>query len=392
MMEGFEQAAALVDQSAEDLDKAPGDKEDPPKEEKPEEEDSFLKKDDGEAQEKVQDSEPHASAPSSVQDSSERKKGTPPPSSPQDYNALAKSGDEEEPPAPYAEPLTAGSHDKDGNVKEKEKKGSEEDAEKEEGKEGASPEESTEEGWTGKAGELLEGAKALAPSEEAPPAPEEPTEEEPKKNPDPPPEDGPFEYFDDAGDHYVVTYAGGVLTGPFSIFNKDEQPKMEAGMKGGKLDGVGKTYENGIVRTEFEMKEGVLHGVCREFNEEGILVAEMTFVEGQKQGEMKQYHPDGETVALSSTFNADKRSGKCESFSRQGQIQLRTFYEDDQIHGAMENFYTGLDGNGLMRLASYAKGLLDGEEKVYHASGRILSQAEYKEGALKKKRDFPPPR
>jgi len=57
--------------------------------------------------------------------------------------------------------------------------------------------------------------------------------------------------------------------------------------------GVGVREEDGVMRQRLEMKEGVFHGVTREWNEAGVKITETHWKEGVRHGKNTYWNPDG---------------------------------------------------------------------------------------------------
>jgi antitoxin component YwqK of YwqJK toxin-antitoxin module len=295
----------------------------------------------------------------------------------------------------YSKPLLAGSHDENGEVispsteesssdgdaapekggaSEREDEGEEEDEEEEIDLFGALPEELP--------AELPEELPAELPELPTPTEEEEEGGEE-EQMPIPPPEDGPYEFVSADNELHKVNYKGGVLSGPIQIFDPSGNIKIEGEMQEGKFCGVRKSYENGVLQVECELVDNILNGYFKQFDENGNLALEMHFKDGKKHGELTKYYSDG-TVETVINFEDDKMSGTMETYKNE-QITMKAQYSEDKMHGSVENFYASPYGNGVMRTATYEDGELDGEELVYHESGCLIKQAEYKDGELVQK-------
>jgi hypothetical protein len=59
------------------------------------------------------------------------------------------------------------------------------------------------------------------------------------------------------------------------------------------FSGVGIREEDGVIRQRLDMKDGVFHGVTREWNEEGVQITETNWKEGVRHGKNTYWNPDG---------------------------------------------------------------------------------------------------
>jgi antitoxin component YwqK of YwqJK toxin-antitoxin module len=197
----------------------------------------------------------------------------------------------------------------------------------------------------------------------------------------PPPKDGTYECVNKDGKLSILTYKNDELTGPIQIFDKAGNLELDGIMEKGQLNGICKIYDNGILKSETMMSNNEPHGMSKQFDEHGTLIAEINFENGKKQGDMTQFHSNGEISAIT-TFTDNKMNGSFKSYSTFGELSMRSEYKNDKLHGLMENFYVGIDGNGMMRESNYENGLLTGKEILYHSSGYILSESYYENGQL----------
>jgi antitoxin component YwqK of YwqJK toxin-antitoxin module len=206
------------------------------------------------------------------------------------------------------------------------------------------------------------------------------------------PKNGEYEYIHEDGKHSFLTYKNGELSGPTRIFNKSGDLEFEGVMENGKLNGVCKIYDNGILKSETMMLDDIPNGKSRQFDENGILTTEIMFKNGKKHGEMVQFHSNGEISSIT-TFANDKMNGPCEHRNVDGKVSIESAYANDKLHGLMKNFYTGVYGNGIMRESNYDNGLLAGKEILYHSSGYISSESYYENGQLTAPtKTYPPPK
>lgn len=229
-------------------------------------------------------------------------------------------------------------------------------------------------------GEVLKNAEGISPEEEASEAPisPEPAQEEAAPRALPPPVDGLYETVDEEGRKSILTYKEGNLTGPVQLFTPDGLLFFEGELDHGRLCGLCKSYENGVLRSTVKMENGQPHGLAKQFNENGALVSEVTFVRGTKQGEMVQYDPQG-NVSMQATFSDDMLNGPFKTFAQE-ELTLKTTYKNGHLHGLLENFYAEAEGGKYLRTAAYEEGVLQGKERIYHASGSLLMETEYASG------------
>lgn len=282
---------------------------------------------------------------------------------------------------PYAEPLTSGSHDSNGNIIEKDKIGDEKGAvkgdsagkgkdkgekEEEEKTEKEKPEEKPE--------EKKEEKKLEAKIPEAPPEQEE-------KEQAPPPKDGIYEYTDDDGKLNILEYKEGKLNGTIKVFTPGGEIETEAEFKDDVLNGICKTYEKGKLVTESGFKDGVINGEFKQFDENEKMISQITFENGIKKGDMIENHKNG-NPSFVTHFEDDKKNGKLEMYNENNEMTTYCEYKNDELNGITKNYYSGLDGNGIMRVANYEDGKISGQEDLFYPTGAPMAVGQYENGSL----------
>jgi hypothetical protein len=92
-------------------------------------------------------------------------------------------------------------------------------------------------------------------------------------------------------------------------------------------NGIARTrYGNGILASEHRFKDGLLHGLCREWDENGNLLGEFKMVHGT--GVQREWHDNGQLKIEVSTVNGEF-SGRNRIWLRDGTLIAERFY----LHG-----------------------------------------------------------
>ena len=96
-----------------------------------------------------------------------------------------------------------------------------------------------------------------------------------------------------------------------------QEGKQEAREDGVQV--VKKNYDNGSPLSEVEYKDGVRHGIAKNFYKTGELHTEMIYQNGKKEGEAKWYYKDG-TVYQTTSYENDLAQGTRKRFHRNGEL------------------------------------------------------------------------
>jgi antitoxin component YwqK of YwqJK toxin-antitoxin module len=157
----------------------------------------------------------------------------------------------------------------------------------------------------------------------------------------------------------------------------DGSLRERARMRGGVLDGVTRTYENGMETARIRYRMGRLHGPMRLFDDVGQLSWKSAYRVGMLNGETVAFR-DGREMELA-TFVDGLQEGAAATFHPDGTPASHLPYRAGRLDGRAAWFAP--DG-ALLRTADYAAGVLEGELVEYRPRGAVRSRARYREGAL----------
>jgi antitoxin component YwqK of YwqJK toxin-antitoxin module len=131
--------------------------------------------------------------------------------------------------------------------------------------------------------------------------------------------------------------------------------RSEYMVREGILHGFARSYyKNGQLEMKVNMKDGKLNGISKNYNENGQLTAEMNYIDGVIEGYAKSYFDNGQLK-----FDANMRYGKMEG-------SFKGYYENGQLKG---------EGN-------LKNGKKNGIFKEYDNSGKLISSETYVNGKL----------
>jgi len=111
-------------------------------------------------------------------------------------------------------------------------------------------------------------------------------------------------------------------------------------------------FKNGQLDTEYNYKNGVLHGTCID------------------------YYPSGGKHWIERYENG-YRSGVWIQYIDDGWLYKKTTYKDDVLNGTCTTYYSS---GTIEEKGEYVNGSRDGTWKFYHQSGKLHYEVEYKKG------------
>lgn len=133
-------------------------------------------------------------------------------------------------------------------------------------------------------------------------------------------------------------------------------------------------YENGKVKLEREQKTGFE----KIYDEDGILLSEYYLKNGYINGKCYSYYKTGKLESIEDWFNG-KLNGLSTYFYSNGNIKTEIYYKNNIKHG-IEREYSKI--GLLLKKNSYCNGFLDGHFSTYYINGKKYQEGTYKNGNL----------
>lgn len=140
---------------------------------------------------------------------------------------------------------------------------------------------------------------------------------------------------------------GDKKNGLYERFNEQGQLAEQSTYKMGKLDGIRKLYENGVLESEETRVEDQFHGPYKAYHPNGQLRMEATYVHDVMTGDVKVYYPSGKLKEIV-RFADNVEDGPFSEFYENGKLKAEGHYK--QLDGAVE----------------------DGELKLYDTTGILI--------------------
>ncbi|MCF1751367.1 toxin-antitoxin system YwqK family antitoxin [Mariniradius sediminis] len=170
------------------------------------------------------------------------------------------------------------------------------------------------------------------------------------------------------------TLVNGKLHGEFRFFHENGKLMKSGACINGVEHGIFKEYdENGNLEVEYQMVNGQLDGVVRVFEGKNLLTL-TTYKNNIKNGPRAEYSYDEGTgelfLRLIGEYLNNEKNGKWELFAySEGQEILLTI--ENYKNGSLNGPFQDVKGDSLI-LGSHKNGLLDGDYKVYLDHIRFL--------------------
>lgn len=135
-------------------------------------------------------------------------------------------------------------------------------------------------------------------------------------------------------------------------------------------------------------KDGIRHGVFREYDENNNLTHSLVYKDGKiigeglvnqqgfKEGDWIHYYDTGEKYS-EGIYDEGMRDGKWTFYFKNGQVLQTGFYVNDEPDGEW-NWY--FEDGSLLRKEFYRNGLEDGPSVEYNPKGEVVIKGEYIDG------------
>ena len=96
-------------------------------------------------------------------------------------------------------------------------------------------------------------------------------------------------------------------------------------------------YKNGTLKTIFNTKNNMLHGLIEFYYENSKLKASINFINGKMEGEAVEYYESGEKRTVNG-YKEDLRDGHFEEYYESGQLQTSGNFREDKHNKQAFNF------------------------------------------------------
>jgi uncharacterized protein len=194
-------------------------------------------------------------------------------------------------------------------------------------------------------------------------------------------------YFNDKKNGYFKEYdQNGKLLSAAKWVDGEKQEDVD---ELAKLEVLRDYYPDGTVSVFQTFKNGIAHGVRREYSEDGDVVAGYLFEagmmvsegitgrDGVRNGPWKDYYLDGRLKA-EGNYSDGVRTGKWTFYHPNGVVeQVGEFDEQGRPVGRWEWYYPS--GN-MLREEQFLKGLADGIMTEYREDGSIIAEGDFIDG------------
>lgn len=172
------------------------------------------------------------------------------------------------------------------------------------------------------------------------------------------------------------------------------QLKSEYEMKEGKLHGESRAYyENGKLKKIAHWKADKEEGLAQFFDENGVLFSDETYVNGRLEGPANFYYSNGQ-ISESVNYSFGKKSGESKMYSENGKLEkvvnyiggvkfgvykeytnglesFSCFYINDTLSGAFKENFINNEGETYATASGFMKkGLVDGKYIGYYVKNR----------------------
>ncbi len=168
------------------------------------------------------------------------------------------------------------------------------------------------------------------------------------------------------GDKMIGPYIGYSTTGLINAkgtFNED-----------GKYEGAWKFYEDGLLSTQAEFKNGELHGKRTTYYHNGSRRRVMTIVDDKLDGPIEEYYSCNQIYNRIPYDDNGKEHGEAEYYYSTGEVSHRFNLKYGRLDGTYKSFFK--DGS-VKSESNYVDGKMDGAYKTFHKNGKPHVSGQY---------------
>lgn len=205
-------------------------------------------------------------------------------------------------------------------------------------------------------------------------------------------------FYEERTVHTEGTYVDDLEHGLFKVYSEDgELISLEKYENGELVDDASETvivdirneyFQGGKIKSSGSYKEGVKHGIHRDYDQEGNIISSRVYSYGKEigsgiigrsgryEGPWKELYDDG-TTKIEGTYTEGLRTDKWTYYHRDGKVIQTGKYRKGKPHGPWKWYYS--DGS-LRREEEYRNGREDGQSVEYDKNGTVLSKGEYIDG------------
>lgn len=148
------------------------------------------------------------------------------------------------------------------------------------------------------------------------------------------------------------------------------------GLKDGITQFVAK---DGVVLSEVEYKNDVIHGISRQYYQSGNVLSTTYYENGKPNGKFTAYYESG-IKQLETDYLNGEIHGAFITYDEFGDKISECFYHNGKKHGENVLYYSKSNGGGVSETSHYENGLINGDKISLYPGGEILSITPYIDG------------
>lgn len=140
--------------------------------------------------------------------------------------------------------------------------------------------------------------------------------------------------------------------------------------KDNRLNGTSRIYEEGVLRSESEYKDGKLEGLFRAFHKNGNLMVEATHKNEKLVGSIKTYYDNGELKLESFNDEKGRCHGERKTYFRNGTLESITICQEGEWVGIGKDYYE----SGVLKAERFHENGKQVLKKEYDEKGNLISE------------------
>lgn len=130
-------------------------------------------------------------------------------------------------------------------------------------------------------------------------------------------------------------------------------------------------YENGNIKSEIEIVDGVADGVAKEYYESGKLMSITTFSAGLRDGDKIFYYENG-NIKYELKYKEGKEDGRYKKYFENSKIESDASFKEGKQNGKTFQYYAS---GQIQAELNYINGARNGELLFYFPNGKLSMRA-----------------